>query len=275
MNYNQLVIFQVVIFDWVGIVVDFGFFVLIQIFVEVFVEFGVQVSLEEVCGLMGMGKWDYICIFCDILVIVECYCVVFGCLFSDDDVIVIYECFMLLQIEKIVEYLVLIFGVLQVIVEFCGMGLKIGFCFGYLVVVMEKVVVLVEINGYVVDYVVVIDEVFNGWLWLVQVLVNVIVLGIDDVVVCVKVDDIWLGIFEGCCVGMWMVVLICLGNVLGFIYEQYKVLLVVELECEWMCIEQMFEGLCLYYLIEIIVDLLVVVCDINVCLVCGEMLQGN
>ena len=66
MNYNQPATLQAAILDWAGTVVDFGSFAPTQIFVEAFAEFGVQVSLEEARGPMGMGKWDHIRTLCDI-----------------------------------------------------------------------------------------------------------------------------------------------------------------------------------------------------------------
>lgn len=270
---NMLLWFEVVVLDWVGIVVDFGLFVLMQIFVEVFVEFGVVIMLDEVCGFMGLGKWDYICMLCNDGVIVVCFLFVYGCMFIDDDVIVIYNCFMLLQIEKVGVYFVLILGVLDIIVVLCEVGLKIGMCLGYLCVVMDCVVDLVVSVGYMFDCVVVCDEVFCVWLWFVQVLCCVVDFVIGDVVVCVKVDDIVFGIEEGCWVGMWIVVLLMLGNVFGLLYEQYVVLFVDECVCYWVVILVGFFVCCLYYEIDMIVDLFEVVVDINCCFVCGDCLQ--
>ena len=66
MNYNNPTQLQAAILDWAGTVVDFGSFAPTQIFVEAFAEFGVQVSLEEARGPMGMGKWDHIRPLCDV-----------------------------------------------------------------------------------------------------------------------------------------------------------------------------------------------------------------
>lgn len=275
MNYNQPATLQAAILDWAGTVVDFGSFAPIQIFVEAFAEFGVQVSLEEARGPMGMGKWDHIRTLCDIPAIAERYRAVFGRLPSDDDVTAIYERFMPLQIEKIAEHSALIPGALQAIAELRGMGLKIGSCSGYPAVVMEKVVALAETNGYVADHVVATDEVPNGRPWPAQALANVIALGIDDVAACVKVDDTWPGILEGRRAGMWTVALTCSGNALGLTYEQYKALPAAELERERTRIEQMFEGSRPHYLIETIAELPAVVRDINARLARGEMPQGN
>ncbi|MDU4252358.1 phosphonoacetaldehyde hydrolase [Pseudomonas sp.] len=275
MNYQQPQQLQAVILDWAGTVVDFGSFAPTQIFVEAFAEFGVQVSLEEARGPMGMGKWDHIRTLCDIPAIAERYKARFGRVPSDDDVTAIYERFMPLQIEKIAEHSALIPGALDAIAAVRQGGLKVGSCSGYPAVVMEKVVALAKTNGYVADHVVATDEVPNGRPHPAQALANVIALGINDVAACVKVDDTWPGILEGRSAGMWTVALTCSGNALGLTYDQYKALPAEKLEQERRRIGQMFEGSRPHYLIDTIVDLPAVIADINARLARGEMPQSS
>ncbi|WP_371226773.1 phosphonoacetaldehyde hydrolase [Pseudomonas sp. QE6] len=275
MNYEQPKQLQAVILDWAGTVVDFGSFAPTQIFVEAFAEFGVQVSLEEARGPMGMGKWDHIRTLCDIPAIAERYKAKFGRAPTDDDVTAIYERFMPLQIEKIAEHSALIPGALDAIAALRKQGLKIGSCSGYPAVVMEKVVALARTNGYVADHVVATDEVPNGRPHPAQALANVIALGINDVAACVKVDDTWPGILEGRSAGMWTVALTCSGNALGLTYEQYKALPADKLEQERRRIGQIFEGSRPHYLIDTIADLPAVITDINARLARGEMPQSS
>ncbi|MFV3332351.1 phosphonoacetaldehyde hydrolase [Pseudomonas sp. NY15437] len=275
MNYEQPKQLQAVILDWAGTVVDFGSFAPTQIFVEAFAEFGVQVSLEEARGPMGMGKWDHIRTLCDVPAIAERYRAKFGRVPSDDDVTAIYERFMPLQIEKIAEHSALIPGALDAIAAVRRQGLKVGSCSGYPAVVMEKVVALAKTNGYVADHVVATDEVPNGRPHPAQALANVIALGISDVAACVKVDDTWPGILEGRSAGMWTVALTCSGNALGLTYEQYKALPAQKLEQERRRIGQMFEGSRPHYLIDTIAELPEVIADINARLARGEMPQGS
>ncbi|MBD9678301.1 phosphonoacetaldehyde hydrolase [Pseudomonas sp. PDM18] len=274
MHYQQPKQLQAAILDWAGTVVDFGSFAPTQIFVEAFAEFGVQVSLEEARGPMGMGKWDHIRTLCDLPPIGERYRAAFGHLPTDDDVTAIYERFMPLQIEKIAEHSALIPGALDAIAALRKQGLKIGSCSGYPAVVMEKVVALAKTNGYAADHVVATDEVPNGRPHPAQALANVIALGINDVAACVKVDDTWPGILEGRRAGMWTVALTCSGNALGLTYEQYKALPAQKLEQERQRIGQMFEGSRPHYLIDTIAELPAVIVDINARLARGEMPQS-
>lgn len=51
---------EAVIFDWAGTTVDYGCFAPVQAFIEVFKEFGMEVTMEETRKPMGMLKWDHI-----------------------------------------------------------------------------------------------------------------------------------------------------------------------------------------------------------------------
>ncbi len=275
MNYKQPTQLQAAILDWAGTVVDFGSFAPTQIFVEAFGEFGIEVSLDEARGPMGMGKWDHIRTLCDLPAVAERYRAKFGRTPSDADVTAIYERFMPLQIAKIGLHSALIPGALDAIAALREKGLKIGTCSGYPAVVMAKVVELARHNGYVPDHVVATDEVPNGRPYPAQSLANVIALGISDVAACVKVDDTWPGILEGRSAGMWTVALTCSGNALGVTYEQYKNMPQDKLDQERIRIGRMLEGSRPHYLIDTIADLPAVIDDINARLSRGEVPQNT
>lgn len=275
MHYQSPRQLAAVILDWAGTVVDFGSFAPTQIFVEAFAEFGVQVSLEEARGPMGMGKWDHIRTLCDQPAIAERFVRALGKRPSDEDVTAIYERFMPLQIEKIGLHSALIPGAVDAIASLREAGLAIGSCSGYPAVVMEKVVVLARHNGFVVDHVVATDEVPNGRPHPAQALANVIALGIEDVAACVKVDDTWPGILEGRSAGMWTVALSCSGNALGVTYEQYKAMPADELDAQRQRIAAMFAPSRPHYVIDTIAELPRVVADINRRLAAGEMPQSS
>ena len=274
MNYQTPDQLQAIILDWAGTVVDFGSFAPTQIFVEAFAEFGVEVSLAEARGPMGMGKWDHIRTLCNEPQIAERYRAAFGRLPTDEDVTALYERFMPLQIAKIAEHSALIPGALDTITGLRKAGLKVGSCSGYPAVVMEKVVQLAERNGYVADHVVATDEVPNGRPHPAQALANVIALGISDVAACVKVDDTTPGILEGRSAGMWTVALTCSGNALGLTYEQFRALPEEKLAQERARICQLFEASRPHYLIDALNELPAVIGDINARLKRGETPQG-
>ena len=49
-----------VIFDWAGTTVDFGCFAPVNVFVDIFKNAGIEVTMEEARGPMGMLKIDHI-----------------------------------------------------------------------------------------------------------------------------------------------------------------------------------------------------------------------
>ncbi len=275
MHYQAPRQLKAAILDWAGTVVDFGSFAPTQIFVEAFAEFGVEVSLAEARGPMGMGKWDHIRTLCNQPAIAERFVRTLGRRPSDADVTAIYERFMPLQIEKIAVHSALIPGALQAIASLREAGLAIGSCSGYPAVVMEKVVELARHNGYVADHVVATDEVPNGRPYPAQALANVIALGISDVAACVKVDDTWPGILEGRAAGMWTVALTCSGNALGLTYEQYQALPADQLAAQRERIAALFAPSRPHYLIDTIAELPAVVADINRRLAAGDVPQAS
>ncbi len=274
MNYKKPTQLQAIILDWAGTVVDFGSFAPTQIFVEAFAESGIEVSLAEARGPMGMGKWDHIRTLCNEPQIAERYRTAFGRLPTDEDVTALYERFMPMQIAKIADHSALIPGALDTITALRGTGLKIGSCSGYPAVVMEKVVQLAEQNGYVPDHVVATDEVPNGRPNPAMALANVIAMGISDVAACVKVDDTTPGILEGRSAGMWTVALTCSGNALGLTYEEFRALSEEQLTKERVRMGELFKASRPHYLIDTINELPAVIEDINARLNRGETPQG-
>lgn len=271
MHYQTPTRLQAAILDWAGTVVDFGSFAPTRIFVEAFASFGVEISLDEARGPMGMGKWDHIRTLCNQPDIAERFRNRFDRLPTDVDVTAIYEHFMPLQIAKVGEHSALIPGALDSIAALRERGLKIGSCSGYPRQVMEQVVALAAVNGYEPDHVVATDEVPRGRPSPAQALANVIALGIDDVAACVKVDDTEPGILEGRSAGMWTVALRFSGNCLGLDWEQYQMLSDERREAERQRVDSLFAPSRPHYLIDTIADLPSVIDEINARLADGHL----
>ncbi|CAF5092581.1 unnamed protein product, partial [Rotaria sp. Silwood1] len=123
MRYQLPTRLQAAILDWAGTVVDFGSFAPTRIFVEAFASVGVEISLEEARGPMGIGKRDHIRTLCNQTAIAERFHRKFGRPPNDTDVTDIYKQFMPLQIAKVGEYSALIPGALNTIAELRQAGL--------------------------------------------------------------------------------------------------------------------------------------------------------
>lgn len=274
MSYQKPHTVAAVILDWAGTVVDFGSFAPTQIFVQAFAECGIALSLKEARGPMGIGKWQHIRALCDEPGIAERFLFAQGRLPTDADVTAIYQRFMALQIEKVADHSTLIPGALECISALRQRAIKIGSCSGYPKAVMDRVVELAALHGFLVDHVVASDEVPVGRPSPAQALANVVALGISDVAACVKVDDTTPGIIEGRSAGMWTVALTCSGNAMGLTYEQFEALPAEKLNQERSRIVQMFEASRPHFLIDTISDLPQVIDQINTRLRRGETPQS-
>ncbi|CAF1210434.1 unnamed protein product [Rotaria sordida] len=270
MRYQLPTRLQAAILDWAGTVVDFGSFAPTRIFVEAFASVGIEVSLEEARGPMGIGKRDHIRTLCNQSAITERFQHRFGRPPNDTDVNEIYKRFMPLQIAKVGEYSTLIPGALNTITELRQAGLKIGSTSGYPKEVMEKLASQAAAAGFSPDCIVASDEVPKGRPSPAQALANVIALGLDDVAACVKVDDTPPGILEGRSAGMWTVALRFSGNFLGLTWNEYSALSSDRLSSERERIDKLFVPSNPHYIIDTIAELPPIITDINERLTRGE-----
>lgn len=215
---------EAVIFDWAGTLVDFGSFAPTRIFVEAFAQFGLNVSLEEARGPMGMGKWDHIRALCDQPAVAGQYRAKFGRLPTDQDVTDIYERFLPMQLESVARHSAPIPRAAQVLADARARGLKIGSCSGYPRAVMDQVVAAAAPEGIAPDCVIASDDVPRARPAPGMALLNGARLGIADVAGCVKVDDTAPGIEEGRRAGMWTVGLLLSGNAAGLTLDAFQAL---------------------------------------------------
>ncbi|RYF26501.1 MAG: phosphonoacetaldehyde hydrolase [Comamonadaceae bacterium] len=213
---------QAVIFDWAGTLVDFGSLAPTQIFVQAFASFGLQITLEQARGPMGLSKWDHIHTLLQQPDIAAQWRALFGQLPGNADVDAIYARFMPLQIAKVAEYSAPIEGVPQTLQWLRAQGLQVGSCSGYPREVLDKLLPAAALAGVQPDHVVAGDEMAAGGRpGPFMALANVLALGISDVRACVKVDDTVPGIEEGRNAGMWCVGVSLSGNEVGLSLDEY------------------------------------------------------
>ena len=254
---------QCVILDWAGTVVDFGSFAPTRIFVEAFGSIGIDISLDEARGPMGLPKIDHIRTLCSQPEIRQRFEKKFSRLPNENDIETIYQRFMPLQIAKVSEYSQLIPGSLKTIKILREKNLKIGSTSGYPRVVMDRLIPSAAAEGYSPDCIISSDEVKKGRPGPSQALANVVALGIDHVRACVKVDDTIPGILEGKTAAMWTVGLRFSGNFLGLTYEEFQKLSSNQLEKERQRIDELFSPSEPDFLIDTIEDLPSIIDQIN------------
>lgn len=247
---------QAVIFDWAGTLVDFGSLAPTQIFVEAFATFGINITLEQARGPMGLSKWDHIHQLLQEPSIGAQWNSMFGRAPSDADVDAIYARFMPMQIAKVGEFSAPIDGAVQVLQWLRANRLKVGSCSGYPREVLNQLLPQAAKAGIAPDHVVAGDELTAGGRpGPYMALANVLALGISDVRACVKVDDTVPGIEEGLNAGMWTIGLSLSGNEVGYSKEEYSAADSVDVEAKIAVAEAKLKKAGSHYVMRTISDL--------------------
>lgn len=140
-----------VIFDWAGTTVDYGCFAPVQAFVEVFKEYGIEPTMDEVREPMGMLKIDHIRTMLKMPRIEACWVEKYGKQPTEEDAQKLFEIFE----EKLMGILHLYAdpkpGVVAAVNKLREMGIKIGSTTGYTDKMMAIVVPIAEKKGYKPD----------------------------------------------------------------------------------------------------------------------------
>ncbi|QXZ11153.1 phosphonoacetaldehyde hydrolase [Comamonas sp. Y33R10-2] len=247
---------QAVIFDWAGTLVDFGSLAPTQIFVEAFATFGINVTLEQARGPMGLSKWDHIDQLLQEPNIAAQWSSTFGQAPNHADVDAIYARFMPMQIAKVGEFSAPIDGAVQVLEWLRANGLKVGSCSGYPRQVLNQLLPQAAQAGIAPDHVVAGDELTAGGRpGPYMALANVLALGISDVRACVKVDDTVPGIEEGLNAGMWTIGLSLSGNEVGYSKEEYLNANAADVEAKVAAAEAKLKKAGSHYVARTIADL--------------------
>lgn len=256
---------EAVIFDWAGTTVDFGSFAPTQIFVDAFKRaYDFEITLAESRGPMGMGKIDHIRTLLQAPEIKARWIAQFGTEPTEKEVKEIYDTFMPLQIEAVVNFAEPLDGVVELMASLRAQEIKIGSCSGYPTPVMAALVPAAEGYGYKPDCVVASDEIAVGsrpgpWM----ALKNVIELGVMNVAHCIKVDDAVAGMHEGINAGMWTVGISVSGNEFGATYDEYRAMSHAEVDERKKIAVQKLSDAGAHYVIDTVADLPEVMLDIE------------
>ncbi len=206
---------QGVILDWSGTVVDYGCFAPAVVFIDVFKDEGVALSMAEARGPMGLYKRDHIRQIIEMPSVAGRWQEAHGRLPDDGDVERLYQAFIPRQIDCILAYADLIPGATEAVTAFRARGLKIGSSTGYTRPMMERLLPEVKKRGYEPDSLVCPDEVPAGRPLPWMCFANAMKLGVYPMEALVKIGDTFPDIAEGLNAGMWTIGLTQTGNELG------------------------------------------------------------
>lgn len=207
--------FKAVIFDWAGTMIDFGSFAPMGVFVEVFSEFGLEVTIDEAREPMGMAKWDHIQAMLDQPRIAQLWLEAKGSPADTKDIDAIYAVFVPKNEEIVTKYAALVPGAGEMIADLRARGLKIGSTTGYTRSIMANVLPLAAEQGYTPDNLVCSDDGFEGRPSPLGMYQSFVDLGVYPPECVIKVDDTMPGIGEGKAAGCVTVGVSLSGNYVG------------------------------------------------------------
>lgn len=211
---------KAVILDWAGTAVDYGCVAPLRAFVEIFRQRGVDLSIAEARGPMGVHKRTHIQQLTQLDAVVQRWEAAHGRAPTDADVDAMYEAFVPTLLEILPEYCEPIPGVLGAVEAFRARGLKVGSSTGYTREIMDVVVPEAAAHGYAPDSIVCSSDVPVGrpapWM----ALKSAMDLNAYPVEAVVKVGDTVPDVAEGLNAGMWTVGITETGNEVGLTEAQ-------------------------------------------------------
>jgi len=221
---------KAVIFDWAGTTVDFGCFAPTGVFQEVFRLKGIEITIEEARGPMGMHKRDHIRTISQYARVATEWQKKYGSECLEADVEDMFTSFIPMQLAVIEKYADIVPELPDAIIVVRNMGMKIGSTTGYNNEMMNLLTAAAARQGYVADSVVCATDVPAGrpapWM----AFKNAENLGIYPMHAILKIGDTIADIEEGLNAGMWSVGIIMSSNEMGLTLAEIAEMSATDLE---------------------------------------------
>ena len=211
---------KAVIFDWSGTVVDFGSRAPAAAFVEVFREFGVELTVAEARGPMGLPKRDHIRALGALPRVAASWRGAHGRGFEDADVERVHERFEPLTARVAARHADLVPGTAETVAELRRRGIRIGSTTGYTRPIMEAVLPLAAKAGFSPDNLVCAGDLAAGRPTPLMMYRCFVDLAVWPAAAVVKVDDTAPGIDEANAAGSWAIGVAMSGNAVGLAREE-------------------------------------------------------
>jgi len=203
------------VFDWAGTVIDHGSQAPMGVFVKTFKQFGVDITVAEARGPMGMAKRDHIKTLMAVPRIAAAWQAAQGAAPDEAAIDRVYEVFVPMNVEAVTEYCTMIEGAVPAINRMRARGMKIGSTTGYTRSIMAKVLPLAAAQGYTPDNLVCAGDLSEARPSAMMMYRTFLDLGVWPAHTVVKVDDTGVGIGEGLNAGCWTVGVAVSGNAFG------------------------------------------------------------
>jgi phosphonoacetaldehyde hydrolase len=261
---------QALIVDWAGTIVDYGCYAPAMVFVQVFAERGVELSLSQARIPMGTEKKEHIRQLLALEEVAEGWREAHGHAPTENDIEALYQAFIPQQIACLADYANLIPGTREILAELRGGGIKIGSSTGYNRAMLEVLLKEAAARGLSIESNVSASEVPAGrpapWMCF----PNAQQLGVYPMAACVKVGDTVPDIEEGLNAGMWTVGVAKTGNEMGLLPEVIAALSPEDYQKRLAAARARLGMAGAHYVVESITDLGPVVAEIGARLRAGE-----
>ena len=262
---------QAVVFDWAGTIIDFGSCAPMGAFVRLFERFGIDLSIAEARGPMGMAKWDHIQALSKLPRVAAQWEAKQGRAFTDADIDHLYEVFTPMNAAVVPDFADFIPGALDTVAAVRARGLKVGSTTGYNRPIMEVVTAIAAQGGYVPDNLVCAGDLAAGRPSPLMMYRSFADLGVWPACTVVKVDDTGVGVQEGLNAGTWAVGLAISGNAAGLTLAEWRALDADAQEAVRQRATAELKAAGAHYVIDSVADLLPVLDAIGARLAAGEM----
>jgi len=259
-----------VVLDWAGTAVDYGCVGPVAVFVDIFKQFNVQVTIREARTFMGLMKKDHIRGMCGLPSVKDQWQKAYGRLPSEEDVETMFAATEAMMRQTVARHADPIPGLKEAVQGLRERKIKIGSSTGYTSPIMKKLVQEAAKRGYVPDAVVCSSDVPAGRPFPWMCFANAIQLEVYPMQAMVKIGDTVTDIEEGLNAGMWTVGLTKSGNELGLTEEEVSRLNPDDLKQKLSAIEQTFTESGAHYTAEGIWECLPIIDHISERLAAGE-----
>ncbi|MFV2001427.1 MAG: phosphonoacetaldehyde hydrolase [Paracoccaceae bacterium] len=260
------------ILDWSGTLADAYVIAPAVVFVEVFKSQGVEISMEEARGPMGLRKDIHIQKLTRDPVIAARWEAIKGTPPTQADVDAMFAEFVPAQLACLPKYTTLLPGVKKVCADLQAQGIKLGVTTGFTRVMVDVLLKDVIAQGVTPDATVAGDEVLNGARPAPHMVYkNLDLLGISDIKSVVKVDDTISGVGEAVNAGCWGVGLVRYSNYMNInTLDEEATLSEADIQGRMAHTRNVLEQAGAHYVIDSMIGLPEVIEDINARLARGE-----
>ncbi len=261
---------QAVVFDWAGTTVDYGCFAPVEVFLKVFKNRGIDVTLAEAREPMGMLKIDHIRALTKMPRIAEAWKEKYGAYPTEEDVVSMYQEFEPSLLSILPNFTTPNPGVLDTIAALRKDGLKIGSTTGYTESMMAIVTEGAKEKGYEPDCYVTPDGLPAGRPYPWMMYENAKRLGIYPMSHIVKVGDTKSDVKEGVNAGAWSIGVVLGSNEMGLHKDEAEALSPEELQKKMDEVTKIFYENGAHYVINEMSELPGAIAKINEALAKGE-----